>query len=199
MRIAGIAVFTLFGLLAVAWPAGAATIDVGTHILAPNTPGQKLTIFVSGGDEVQGGEFYFQVADGGPEAGGSIDGPDITVADIFGDASSGPLTIFTLNNTGEAAPGSLVPQFWTSGTTTASGTVSANGTLGVVTVDTTGFFSGSWELKVKDTLMGDSRFPGVSTTVNNGRITIVPEPSTLLLLVMLAGFLLLGRPLHPRP
>jgi hypothetical protein len=199
MRNAGIAVFTLFGLLAAACSAEAATIDVGTHFLAPNTAGQTFAIPVSGGDQVQGGDFYFQVADGGPEAGGSIDGPEISVADILGNPSSGPFTIFTLNNTGDAGGGSLAPQFWASGTTTATGTtVSADGTLAFVTVDTSGFLSGSWELKMKDTQMGDSGFGEVPTTVNNGWINIVPEPSALVLLVVLAGFLLVGRRLDSR-
>jgi hypothetical protein len=184
MRSFGLAVTSALCLLA-ADPAAAATIDVGNHLLLPNTPGQVFTIDVAGGDLVQGVDFFLQVADGGPEAAGFEDGPEITGVDILDG------TIFDGNHTGEAAGGPLIPQFWQSGTTTLTGTVAAEGLLATVTIDTTGFFAGSWELLAKDTLMGDSNFPttGVTTNVTNGRLTIseIPEPSTLALGLVLAG------------
>ncbi len=38
----------------------AATIDVGDHTLLPNTPGQTISIMVSGGDEVAGFNLFAQ-------------------------------------------------------------------------------------------------------------------------------------------
>jgi hypothetical protein len=186
-------------LLLGASQASAALITVGDWSLDENTPEQQLQFIVSGGDAVQGVEFFLQVADGGPEAGGSIDGPAITGVDIF----TG--TIFDGNNTGEAGAGSLVPQFWQSGTTVESGTVSAQGLLATVTISTEGFFRTdpvyTWDLLMKGTLMGDSTFPGVDTVVENGSITlkggssVVPEPSTLTVwsLMGLTGALLVAR------
>ncbi len=190
-------------LLTVSLASGDATINVGHWILDPNTAGQEIELYVTGGDAVDGVDFFLQVADGGPEApGGSIDGPAITDVDILGppDRPGNEPTIFSGNNTGEAAGGSLLPQFWQSGTSTDSGTVTADDRLATVTIDTSGFTSGSWELKMTGTLMGDSTFrsppPGVTTSITNGSISIatngIPEPSTLLLLV-LGTFSLLSR------
>ena len=182
----------LFVLVSPAWADPIITLEdilgSGEYQLQADTAGQEISIFVHGGDAVQGLEFYLQVADAGPEAGGLIDGPEITDADIF----TG--TIFDGNNSGEAGYGSLYPQFWQSGTTTLSGTVSAEGLLATVIIDTTGFYSTdprtSWDLLMTGTLMGDSGFPGVDTTIFNGVITIgdepvppgVPEPATSTLL-----------------
>lgn len=161
-------------------PVLGASISVGAHRLEPDKAGQVIQIHVTGGEAVDGLDFFLQVADGGPEVGGSIDGPAITNVDIF------TATAFDGNNTGEHADGSLTPQFWQSGTSTKSGTVTADGPLATVTIDTTGFFSTdavtTWHLKMADTFMGDSRLesppPRVSTVITNGSI-LVPEPSHL--------------------
>jgi hypothetical protein len=183
----------LIAVLLVVSPALAEpVIIVGDWMLEPDTADQSIQIHVSGGDAVDGVDFFLQVADGGPESGGSIDGPAITGVDIF----TG--TIFDGNNTGEAGGGQLVPQFWQSGTTTDSGTVIADGLLATATIDTTGFYSHDpitlWDLKLTGTLMGDSSLqsppPGVSTRITNGSISVgsdvqpIPEPSTLVLLVI---------------
>jgi len=173
-------------LLLAALPASTATIALEDYNLLANTPGQVITISVTGGDDVDGLEFFLQVADGGPDAGGTIVGPEITNADIL----TG--TIFDGNNTGEAA-GSVIPQFWQSGTTTDHDTVSADGLLATVTIDTTGFHEGEgpWDLKMSDTLMGDSGFYQVETQITNGRIILpprngdendIPEPATIVLM-----------------
>src|SRR5687767_4478610 len=95
----------------------ALSITVGTHTLQPNTPNQTVELSVTGGDLVEALNFNAQIADGGPELGGLIDGPVITSADIV----TG--TIFNNRSTGEQNPGSF-PQLAIRTTTTASGTVS---------------------------------------------------------------------------
>jgi len=161
-------------------------IVVGNHQLVPDTPGQQIPINVTGGDSVYGVNFYIQVADGGPEAGGSIDGPILQDLDII----TG--TIFEPDNTGEYdqdGPGSpdAVPQ-WEGHETTVTGLtpVSADGLLGTVTIDTTGFTNGSWALKMSDTVNGPASFSVTPISITDGRINVgqIPEPATLLLLVL---------------
>ena len=77
----------------------------GQHILLPNTPNQIIPIFVAGGFSVQGLNFHVQIADGGPEAGGSIDGPGIQAVDLAGNPIAP--TIFTGNNGGQVGMVSL--------------------------------------------------------------------------------------------
>ena len=156
-------------------PNVAPVIEIGTHVLDADTPGQEIQIHVSGGRAVQGLEFFLQVADGGPEnPGGAIDGPVITNADVLNG------TIFDGNNTGEAGAGSILPQFWQSGTTTEQNMVAADGLLATVTIDTSGFLETNldnpWELKLIGTIMGDSGFPFVPTTIANGFILLGSAP-----------------------
>ena len=88
-------------------------INVGNHLLRPNTAGQTIDINVaSGGQPVQGVTLNLQVADGYPDVGGStIDGPNITAATVIGTG-----TIFAGNNTGnntvptDPKPGPSVPR-----------------------------------------------------------------------------------------
>src|SRR3989304_2976478 len=72
----------------------APVIEVGEHVLLPDQADQAIDIYVSGGDLVQGVNLNIQVADGGPEAGGSINGPVIQDLRILEG------TIFAGNNTG---------------------------------------------------------------------------------------------------
>ncbi|HEX8520996.1 MAG TPA: hypothetical protein VF669_01985 [Tepidisphaeraceae bacterium] len=147
----------------------ALNIDVGTHALAPNLPGQLVQIFVTGNDPVEALNFNAQVADGGPELMGVINGPDITGCDII----TG--TIFSTKNTGALDPGSF-PQLAIRSTTTSSGTVPAQGLLATLTIDTRGFSAGKYDLKLKGTLNGDTDFALVDVNVINGFI-VIPEPA----------------------
>jgi len=167
-------------------------IDVGDHLLQPNMPDQTFQILVSGGDLVQGLNFYIQVADGGPEAGGSIDGPVIQELDIL----TG--TIFDGNNTGaidfDGGPPpypDVVPQWEGHSTTTLSGSVAATGLLATVTIDTTGFGGGTWDLIMQNTGDGTytTDFAGISADITDGSITVIPEPSTF---VMSTGLIAMG-------
>lgn len=172
-------------LLAIATPQAAATpiIDVGIHYLQPDTAGQVIPIFVSSeAESVAGLNFNVQIADGGLEAGGNIDGPTIEYVDIIGGD-----TVFAGNNTGQIDSLSL-PQIWAQTTTTATSTVVADDLLGILFIDTTGFMTGQFDLKLGDTLNGDTDFAGIAIDITNGLI-IIPEPSILGLLAigMFAG------------
>ena len=155
-------------------------IVVGEHELLPDTPNQSIEIMVSGGDNVQGLNFRVQVADGGthPMAGGSIDGPMISNIDLL----SG--TIFDGNNTGQNDILSL-PQVWVQSTTSANDTVPADGLLATVTIDTTGFMEGEFDLRVGDTLDNATDFAGVAVDITDGLLRIsVPEPASATVLLM---------------
>jgi len=177
----------LSALLCVVASGLGATIDVGDFLLDPNTPGQQILLEIQGTpgvDEAQGVTLNVQVADGYPDfipgdPPTTIDGPNITAVDLVGAG-----TVFgSVPNTG---PNFIEQreQLWAVGTTTASGTVTADGVLAVVTIDTTGWFAGDgpWELRLKETLNGDTTLPGLPSppTIINGTIA-VPEPSALLL------------------
>jgi len=152
------------------------TIDVGTHELLPDTPGQVVQIHVSGGDLVQGMNLFIMVANGGPELeligelppGAGIAGPAIT----FADAITG--TIFASNNLGQnyVPDGDVdLPQIATVYAITQSGTVPAEGLLVTITLDTTGFFHGTFALSL--TVLGvQSDFAGIPAQITDGFIVI---------------------------
>ena len=65
--------------------------------------------------------------------------------------------------------------------------VPADGVLVVLTIDTTGFQAGTWDLLLSGILGGhDTDFAGVPANIINGTITVVPEPGTLSLLAAFA-------------
>ena len=162
-------------------------IDVGNHVLQPDDPGQTIQVFVSGGDLVEGLNFNAQIADGGPEAGGAVRGPHITTADIV----TG--TIFANDNTGQRDPGSF-PQIAIRRTTTNDDdTVMAQGLLATLAIDTTGFTSGTFPLKLGDTLNGPTNFAGVPAMITDGSISIVPEPTAPFIALSTAALLCLPR------
>ncbi len=156
-------------------------IVLTNYIMPAGTTGNAIDVFVTGGDAVQGLGFIIDSNDNQPG------GPIITAVDIVG-----PDTIFFGNNTGQGGspppPATKVKQT----TTTASGTVSANGVLGHVTFSTVGVLAGVYDLRMTGmaTAGGGSRtdFAGIAPTITNGTITVVPEPSSVVLgLFSLAG------------
>lgn len=167
------------------------TITVGDHNLLPNTAGQTVQIFVVSdtADSTQGLSFNAQLADGGTGAGGSIDGPIMT-----GDAT-GPGTLFETNHN-PVSDGSLPPGFVNLGFAVQSGTVPipvGSSLLATLTFDTTGFTTGTYPLILggPDAINGDTQIAATTglLSIVNGSITIVPEPSSIVLgLFAVAGF-----------
>jgi hypothetical protein len=143
----------------------AAVISVGDHVLSPNKAGQQVKIFVSGGVSVPGVNLECQVADGGVAAGGKIAGPRITAVDILSS------TIFANNNTGQRG-GLIVPQVFEATTTTSTGNVITTGLLATLTIDTTGFSGGTFDLKLGGTVNGATDFTTVGATITNGHLTL---------------------------
>ena len=190
MKKAAILPVALLGLLSDSEAFGQ-VINVGAHSLLPDTPGQTIEIRVSGGAAVQGVDFNVQIADGFP-TGGTVDGPNITGVDIIGTALN-PTIFFGNAN----APQVLRqdPQMWSLFTTTQSGTVVANGLLGILTIDTTGWFTGNWTLALGNTQEGPTDFTLVNATITDGSITVVPEPvsSVAVATLLLAGAVFLRR------
>lgn len=153
-------------------------LDVGDHTLKSNTPNQTISMSVTGGAAVQGVNLLVQMGDGGAALGG-VDGSAPAITDIT--LITGGM-IFEPSNTGHVLFDPPTDQFWQIGTTTdanVSSTVSADGLLAVLTIDTTGFTSGTFDLKAGDIQAGgstfDSDFAGLAATITNGSVT-VPEP-----------------------
>ncbi len=150
------------------------SLEVGHHVLVPNTPGQHIEIRVSGGAAIAGLNFKAQIGDGFPDVpGSSVDGPNITDARL--DGALGP-TIFSPNNAGQQDPGS-VPQVALRTITTQEGTVPANGVLAILVIDTTGFAEGTFALKLGDTFAGPTEFLDqeanpIPAEIADGSITI---------------------------
>ena len=78
-----------------------------------------------------------------------------------------------------------------------SGIVTPNGVLGFVEIDTTGFFNGQmFDLIMSNTLNNPTDLAGISIDVTDGKIFIIPEPSSVVLVII--GLLVVGsrRTLH---
>ncbi len=148
-------------------------IVVGFHPLVANQADQTISIFVSGGDAVEGLNLNIQIGDGGADLGGTTIAPTITKVDFL----SG--TIFDGNNNGQSDLATF-PLFYAGSTTTTKATVAAEGLLATLTIDTTGFFSGFWDLHLGNTKNGPTDFTVVGATITDGVIS-VPEPGGLML------------------
>ncbi len=154
-------------------------LSVGEVLLQPNMPGQEVPVFVTGGHAVSGANFFLQIGDGGPELSEygvppGTDGPAITRVDL----KAG--TIFAVVADPQVdQPG--IPQVATTAIaiSAAGESVTADGLLATVTVDTTGFFAGSWDLLLADVLPFaalsgpfTTDFAGIPAHITNGRLVI---------------------------
>ncbi len=187
--------FLILGLSSNAFAVGnTADVTLGNYQLLPNTPNQTIPIYVTGGALVAGMNFNLQVGDGGPAHGGTP-GPVFTNVDLVSN------TIFQNDHAPPTNLGSQPdPQVLTWDIVTANNGdyVSANGLLATVTVDTTGFTNGeTFPLEINNTLNGRTNFvydgvTPVPSTLVDGQITVLPEPSTFFLLATV-GVLLCGQ------
>jgi len=163
-------------------------IDVGNHLLQPNTPGQTIQIMVStdAGDRAGGCNLNAEIAGGGPAYGGEF-GPAITAVNM----ETG--TVFAGQAEDANDIGSLA-QMATYSIVTTSGTVLADGLLATLTIDTTGFTTpgSTWTLELGQTLNGPTDFAPTPVIITEGTIEIIPEPTTLSLLGLI-GLPLLRR------
>ena len=85
-----------------------------------------------------------------------------------------------------------LPQVWIQSTTTAEGTATADGLLATLTIDTTGFLDGSFDLSLGNTLDGATDFAGLPADITDGSIRIIPEPTALVLLLLGCAGVVLG-------
>jgi hypothetical protein len=215
-------------------------ITLGTYDLQPNMAGQNINIYVGGGDGgITNVDLTITTGDGGPSVAlllaqkgqtgtNHIVAPTVSFVNLLATGA-----LFANNNNGIAidASGSSTntPQFYALHTATSSGTVNLQGTftdpvsgrtdqalLAVVTIDTTGFFSGSYNISVDGTVDNG----GVQTVINGTAqdvatqatdfppeltsqvnhysgftdgVIIVPEPASLGLLGLVFPVLLLRR------
>jgi hypothetical protein len=213
MRHIQLVLFTAIAVLGLAASAQAATftITVGNYDLLPNTPGQKIPLYVTGivpradaispsnPGNVTGIELSVAIGDGGVAYGGEP-GPLISSIDV----DSGP-TIWVAPQSpfGHNSPSTYYEgQLANVNFLTTEGYVNVTGGLfATLIIDTTGFNDGTYSLRLDGspsivdnmsptTLLGVAR-AGVPRDVTNiiyeyyggkaGQITIVPEPSTVVL------------------
>jgi len=147
----------------------AANAVVGNHYVLPNTPNQVITIQVTGGGQIAGEDLFAQIGDGGTFNSGINMKPVFTNVDIIGGS------IFAGNNTGAAGDpnggNTSHPLIWVDSTTTLSGTVSADGLLATLNIDTTGLTSGSFPLLLSGVA---SHFGSFTTTLVNASGNPIP-------------------------
>ena len=155
---------------------GQLVFTAGSHDLQPNMPGQTLEFLVqnngSAVNNVRGLDFLIQISEDGSE------GPSITAVDII----TG--TPFESNNSGPVLQdGGPHLKYWRVETTGPSSPVtlpSGATRMARVTFDTTGLNSGTWGLffdTAFDTAYSDTSNNAIPMTINNGSLTVVPEPS----------------------
>jgi len=165
------------------WP----EVLAGQHTLLPNTPNQTIAVYVAGGFPVRGLKFFAEIAGGDPASGGSLQGPQIQSVDLVGDTAIP--TIFTGNNDGQHQAGGGLPQVQAWEISTAAGSVTAQGLLATLSIDTTGFWKEptavhGWPLLLADTQIESTHFLSVNGTRVNaaivaGTITLNTPPIAL--------------------
>ncbi|MDP7287658.1 MAG: hypothetical protein QGH94_06670 [Phycisphaerae bacterium] len=136
-----------------------------------------IPLYVTGGQMVQGLDFYIQIGDGGTANGGSGIKPVISNVDIVG-----PGTLFNQSNTGQLNTFAS-DLLWAVSTTTDPGTVdeiAADGLLAYVTIDAAGTVAGeSYPLLLTGVAEGifgppgvETGFAGVSAAITNGVLNV---------------------------
>jgi hypothetical protein len=174
------------------------------HTLQANSAGQEVRILVEGGDLVTGFNLRAQLGDG---VGGATE--PVFESIVF---SGGVWDAFAFTPaSGNAPPVDGAEQVaQTSVVFNNSGDqVAASGLIATLVIDTTGFGAGtSFPLMLRNTQIGqDSDFivTGGGTqaaTIFNGSINLIPEPATVVQLLILAvlgfGFVVASRTAAPK-
>ena len=138
-----------------------------------------VDITISGGDAIPGIDLFLVVsAASDPDHGTSTDeGPIVTAIDL-----TGPGTIFHSNNTGQHDLGfpNTTPSYQPTATTTASGTVAADGVLAHVTIETGSPTRGLYYFSLTSDILGPTDVavdPGNDVILQDGFIGF-PEPGS---------------------
>jgi hypothetical protein len=186
------------------------SINVGSHNLNPNQAGQVIFIEVTGGvntqpidtvNSISSHDSVLQLAGGGGGVGGPAPAGEPKLTEV--NAVTG--TIFD-GNTADSPPGQVgfsSEQFWNVGVVNDGSPANFYPNPGVllkVTIDTTGVTSGTFALIMDET---NDVFNGYSSNYSNsppeagdlaldfdiinGSVTIVPEPSTVVLGLLAAA------------
>lgn len=166
----------------------AATVDVGTHILLADTPGQEIQFLVSGGESVAGVDLFLQVGDGGPELvnvglPAGTDAPEVSSVELV----TGTIFDGTSATQTDLDRSGVVQVFFSDVALSLPPpepqSVPATGVLATVTIDTTGFSSGTYDLLLSGVLPALTGWPfdttllgtdgtSVPTTIDNGSLTV---------------------------
>ena len=182
------------------------TVVVGNWIIPTGTAAFTIPLNVTGGDPVTGGNFIFEISQGG--AFQATGGPNFVSIDMTSGGIFSPVPLANIGTTFSVrSNNSVVTSSIASGGPTYTPTatpavktkedffynvpVAANGALGNLVVSTAGVAPGVYDLRMTAMVTGGgggstSTFvaPGFSLdygSFTNGTITVVPEPSTLAL------------------
>ncbi len=186
-------------------PATAAYIYVGDYDWNVSQPTIDIPVYISGGDTITAISLAFSVGDGGPLLSGS---ETISFTDIAPHAGVAPAgTIWAgksiINDIGYdlPSPGAEVANMAIDGTST----VTANGMFAIITLQapSEGLANRIGEHLLLDVNAGASSgvYNGVSTvdvSFGTGTLTLVPEPSTIVLSGIAALALLVYRGVRRR-
>jgi hypothetical protein len=145
------------------------TIDVGNLRLLPNAANQVRQVRVTGTEYATGLTFRIRVGDGLTP----VNAPRITDVSLLGTADVP--TVFDGNNLGQIDPEGTFDHFPYAETrqiSAAGGSVLANGVLALVSFDTTGVVSGSWNLVLADQNGVRTAFVGAAATIADGTVSI---------------------------
>ncbi len=128
----------ILGVLSVASAFGAPVISIGTQYMLNTSQTRRIPIYIStsSNEKIEGVNLYVQVGDGGAANGGTDATPAIVSLDVVGSG-----TVFNASNTG--CDPFYLDLMAAASTTTASGSVSANGVLAYLTVNPNGATVGS--------------------------------------------------------
>jgi hypothetical protein len=178
-------VFMFLGLLlATSAMANASTLSLsGSGELLPETAGQVITLVLNGSDTYTHGNFFGQVASGGP-----------SVQTIFG-ASAGSIPAGSLAGSlwGSAGIGSIGTEPNFSFSTTNFVPQSSSGLYATLTVSTVGVAPGSYLVSLDGTELFNGLnedfdpIPSLNFVAQPFTLTIVPEPSSIVMGLMAAA------------